>query len=271
MREGVKPETIPAQGSQRTILGVPIQISSRTKEVERLDSAFEGGVHVNLAFANSHTLGLAKRRPDYRRALEGFHVLNDGIGVDIASRIKFGERFPENLNGTDFVPYYLASSRHDLRIYLLGARPEVVEAAAGNLRKEHPRHRIVGHHNGYFKTEDAHLICGEIRRCEPDVVLVAMGNPLQEFWIEEHGARTGAKLLFGVGALFDFKSGLTPRAPALVRRLRCEWVFRLVREPRRLWRRYIFGNAVFLKDVIFDRAPGGDGKPLTSSAAEPRS
>ena len=79
-----------------------------------------------------------------------------------------------------------------------------------------------------------------------------MGNPLQELWIDEHGAVTGATLFFAVGALLDFQAGTVRRAPAWVRRLRCEWIFRLFQEPLRLAQRYLIGNFVFLGRVLTD-------------------
>jgi alpha-1,3-mannosyltransferase len=77
-----------------------------------------------------------------------------------------------------------------------------------------------------------------------------MGNPLQELWIDRFGAKTRARLLFGVGALFDFEAGSVRRAPSWVRQLRCEWIYRLLQEPRRLVRRYVIGNLGFLFRVF---------------------
>lgn len=253
VREALGSPAIPRPSDNRVILGVRLKVSSRAKEIEMLDAAIQSGQHVNVAFANSHTLTIANASHEFRHTLQSFHVLNDGVGVDLASRIKFGERFPENLNGTDFIPHYFSSSRHPLRVFLLGARAHVVEAAAKNIQKEYPQHRIVGYHSGYFEKDATDAICDTIRESGADVLLVAMGNPLQEQWIVEHGDKTGTKLRFGVGALFDFMSGLTPRAPELVRRMRCEWIFRLALEPKRLCRRYIVENSIFLKNIVFDR------------------
>jgi exopolysaccharide biosynthesis WecB/TagA/CpsF family protein len=90
-------------------------------------------------------------------------------------------------------------------------------------------------------------------------VLVGMGNPLQELWIAEHGDKTGARLLFGVGALLDFRAGQVQRAPTWVRNLRCEWIYRLLQEPRRLARRYLVDNFVFLARVLADVRQTGRG------------
>lgn len=100
--------------------------------------------------------------------------------------------------------------------------------------------------------QDIEQTCADIRAVRADCVLVAMGNPLQEIWIDEHGDKTGATLFFAVGALLDFQAGTVRRAPAWVRRLRCEWIFRLLQEPLRLAQRYLIGNFVFLGRVLAD-------------------
>lgn len=243
--------------STRTLLGVEISVMSRDDAVDALDKAVSERCPRRVAFANAHTLRLAARSADLRRILQRFLVFNDGIGVDIASWMKFGKRFPDNLNGTDFVPHYLANTRHRLRIFLLGARPEIVRLAADRLAASYPHHAIVGARDGYFSQEaDIHAVRDEIKRSNADVLLVAMGNPLQEIWIEKHCQDLPVPLQLGVGALFDFVSGRVWRAPNWVRRMRCEWVYRLALEPRRLFHRYVIGNMVFLHLARLDRRSG---------------
>jgi exopolysaccharide biosynthesis WecB/TagA/CpsF family protein len=238
---------------ERQILGVAVRSLTRRQAISRIDAAIDTGQHLNVGFANAHSLNLASINEEYRKALQEFLVLNDGLGLDIASRIKFGRPFEANLNGTDFTPDFLARTRHNLRIYMVGTTDAVVERAARKFQARYPQHTIVGYRNGFFSgAEDAEETCRKIRSLEADCVLVGMGNPLQELWIADYGPKTGAGLLFGVGALFDFEAARVPRAPVWVRKLRCEWVYRLLQEPRRLVRRYLIGNAVFLGRVIAD-------------------
>ncbi len=238
---------------KRVLLGVPVSVFSRQQAVAFLDDAVSQRKHVKVAFANAHALTIAAHNRDLRDSLKEFCVFNDGLGVDIASRIMFGHRFPDNLNGTDFIPYYLTRSQHGLRIYLLGGTPEVVETAAAWFRSQYPRHEIVGMHQGYISDKDDAGICADISAAQADIVLVSMGNPIQERWIARNAEATDARVLLGVGALLDFVSGRVPRAPQWVRTLRCEWIYRLVLEPKRLWRRYLIGNVVFLASVLRDR------------------
>jgi alpha-1,3-mannosyltransferase len=243
---------------RRTILGVRFEPMNRAQAVRRIDNELDSGRRLRVAFANAHTLNLATRNAAFRYALlTRFLVLNDGVGIDIASRWKFGSNFPDNLNGTDFVPHFLGTTRHRLRIFLVGSQPKVVSEAARRFAVTWPRHRIVGTCDGFFRDEaQIEELCKKIREAEADVLLVGLGNPMQELWITKYGPTTGAKLQIGVGALFDFTSGEIPRAPMWMRRLRCEWTYRLAREPRRLFSRYVVGNVIFLGHALGDRRAG---------------
>ncbi len=233
----------------RRILGVNVVAATAAEAIRHLDDRIGTGRLTKLAFLNAHASNLAARDAAFRDALSRFVVLNDGVGVDIASRVLAGRRFPENLNGTDFVPRFLRESRRRLRVFLLGGRPGVAAAAAATLRRLAPQHDYVGAQHGYFDASETEAVKARIAASRADVLLVAMGNPAQEAWIDAHAAATGAKLAMGVGALFDFLSGRTKRAPEAIRRLKLEWAFRLCLEPSRLWRRYVVGNPRFLGRV----------------------
>lgn len=234
----------------RSILDVPVRVWTCSEAIELLDRRFEQQSNTVVAFANAHCLNLACADRRVRAALRDAVVINDGIGVDLASKLLFGSAFPHNLNGTDFTPYYLQKTRHRYRVYLLGGRPGVAQRTAKVLARMCPSHQIVGCRDGYFsRTEDARM-AQAIRAAGADIVLVAMGNPDQELWLRGNLAATGCRLGFAVGALFDFVAGEAQRAPVWVRAVRLEWVYRLIREPRRLWRRYVVGNPVFILRVL---------------------
>jgi beta-1,4-glucosyltransferase len=172
-------------------------------------------------------------------------IVNDGVGMDIASLLCHGRRFRENLNGTDFTPFLFQCAAAPLRVYMVGGRPEVLIKAA-----EHVHVRlgqvVVGGCDGYDGIKDAEGLIADINQARPDLVLVALGNPIQEQWILQHRQVLDASLMMGVGALFDFWAGDKSRAPGLVQKLRLEWLYRLALEPRRLLRRYTVDICVFL-------------------------
>lgn len=239
----------------------PIRIEHLTVDeaLRHIESILDGQDHRQVAFCNAHTASNAFFDVGFRRALSNMLVFNDGVALDIASKLATGATFPGNLNGTDFVPKFLATSERGLRIYLLGAKPDVVERVAAKIETLYPRHRVVGFHHGYFSESEEAEIVAEIADHAPDVLLVAMGNPRQELFMDTHRKALNSKLVVGVGALFDFLSETVPRAPEWVRRARMEWLFRLSREPRRLARRYTLGAFAFALAMVYfqlQNAPG---------------
>jgi alpha-1,3-mannosyltransferase len=235
----------------RTILDVPVFVGTQAEAVDRIDAEYSAKKSTIIAFANANALNVAAIDDKFRKVLKGCLVMNDGIGVDAASRILFGSRFPQNLNGTDFTPSYFRNTKNSYRIFFLGSSSGIAERAAARLMEMcGGRHKIAGCQNGYSRAGDNMNIVAKILASEADVVLVAMGNPAQETWLADNLEATGCRLGFGVGALFDFLSGDVPRAPAWVRAARLEWGYRLLREPGRLWRRYVLGNPIFLFRVL---------------------
>jgi len=234
----------------KTVLGIPVISIGWDETIALLSRRLAERRFIKVTFLNAHNANVAYTDPAFARALDDFLILPDGVGVDIAARLLYGAPFPANLNGTDFVPAFLEASPRPLTVALLGASPTIAEAASERLARISPQHRLVVVHNGYFSAEEEAGIVGRIAELHPDILLVAMGVPRQELWINRHIDARHCTLPIAVGALLDFLSGTVPRAPLWVRRLRLEWAFRLSLEPRRLWRRYIVGNPLFLWRVL---------------------
>ncbi|MEI4488003.1 WecB/TagA/CpsF family glycosyltransferase [Frigidibacter sp. MR17.14] len=200
-----------------------------------------------VAFLNAHCGNVMARDPDYAATLATADmVLPDGIGVELAARMT-GRRFTANLNGTDLVPQVMAeAARRGLSVFLFGAAPGVARAAAQRLARDTPNLRIAGTRDGYEGARDTAAAIAEINASGADILLVAMGVPLQDCWLADHAHELSPRITMGVGALFDFLSGRVARAPLALRRMHMEWCWRLALEPRRLFGRYVTGNAAFL-------------------------
>jgi exopolysaccharide biosynthesis WecB/TagA/CpsF family protein len=244
----------------RHILGVDVTALSQSEAVDLIAARIATHQFTKVGFLNAHVANLAQADDHFREILRGFLVLPDGVGVDIASKALFGQKFPANLNGTDFVPHLLRSLPGKLKVGLLGAERENVDAAADRLKRIAPQHRYLVFDDGFFTAEMEPELLARLSKEKPDILLVAMGVPRQEYWIDRLDARH-ATVAMGVGALFDFLSGAIPRAPMWMRDTRLEWLFRLIVEPSRLWRRYIVGNPLFimrlLRQLVMGRKSAG--------------
>ncbi|MDH5536077.1 MAG: WecB/TagA/CpsF family glycosyltransferase [Betaproteobacteria bacterium] len=242
---GAAPRRIPPKVN---LLDVEIANISMAAALDRLVEMARGDRLQQVAFVNADCLNIAVRDPAYRDLLGGPPlVLADGIGIRQALKWFAGVGLKENVNGTDLFPQLcITAAANGLSLYLLGARPGVAAGAAEAARKLAPALRIAGARDGYFSSEEAGAVIEEINASGADIVLVAMGVPAQEFWIRSHAAALRCGVAIGVGGLFDFYSGRIARAPLWMREIGLEWVYRLMQEPGRMWRRYLVGNPLFL-------------------------
>ena len=160
-----------------------------------------------VSFLNAHNANLMLTNSALRDVLGRHLVLPDGIGVDMASLAMHGRMFPANLNGTDFVPALLTYMTTPKRVGLVGGRRDILERAREGFANHAPWHEFIAIHDGYFSDAESPAIADEIVRHKVDILLVAMGTPRQEMWIDRHIRPEHARLVFGVGALFDFMAG----------------------------------------------------------------
>jgi N-acetylglucosaminyldiphosphoundecaprenol N-acetyl-beta-D-mannosaminyltransferase len=213
------------------------------------------GSRHSVYFVNAHTLNLAAADPSYREVLNsGDLVLADGTGVRWAARLQ-GIRVIENLPGTDFVPsLFRATGDRGHSYFLLGADEGTITAAADHTGRTFAGWRCAGCHHGYLADKRlAADVVARINAAKPDVLLVGMGNPLQEQWIHEHRPVLDVPVCMGVGGLFDFWAGNVSRSPRWLRWAGHEWLWRLFQEPRKKAYRYVVGNPQFLLRVLAER------------------
>jgi N-acetylglucosaminyldiphosphoundecaprenol N-acetyl-beta-D-mannosaminyltransferase len=237
---------------------------SGTDRVELLDLAFDrvtmaAAVERCLALcgqprathtvitANASHLCMMLRDPELGRACRaGELVVADGMSVVWALRAA-GTPVPERVAGVDLMDQLLAAGgRRGLRAYFLGARREVVEALAGKCARDYPGLTVAGFRDGYFGPGDHEAIAEAIRACAPDLLFIGMPSPFKETWAERFRERLAVPVVMGVGGSFDVLAGYIQRAPRWVQRLGMEWAWRLLMEPRKLWKRYLTTNSEFL-------------------------
>ena len=200
----------------------------------------QGGPVQQIITVNPEFVWEARKNTTFRAAInQAALVLPDGMGIIWASRI-LGQPFPERVTGTDLLPRLAErSARRGYRLFLLGAAPGVAEHTARLLQQRFPGLQIADVYAGSPADADADEVLRRIRAARPDVVTVAYGAPRQDLWIRQHAQALGAAgvgVAVGVGGAYDFIAGRVARAPRWMQRAGLEWLFRLLRQPRRAWR-----------------------------------
>ena len=197
--------------------------------------------------ANASHLCMMRRDPELTLACRAGHlILADGMAVVWTLRA-LGQPVPERVAGVDLMARLLsAAAEHGLRVYFLGARREVVTALVEWSRTQHRGLEIAGFRDGYFDPNDHMGIVEEIRASKAHMLFVGMPTPFKETWCERHRQRLQVPVIVGVGGSFDVLAGFIKRAPHWVQRLGLEWFWRLLMEPRKLWKRYLTTNSEFI-------------------------
>jgi N-acetylglucosaminyldiphosphoundecaprenol N-acetyl-beta-D-mannosaminyltransferase len=195
---------------------------------------------------NAAKLVKLQRDTELRNAVASCDLITaDGQAVVWAARL-LGQRVPERVTGIDLMQALLElADRRGYRVYLLGARPAVVERCAALIRTRYPRLELCGYRHGYFTREEEDGVVAEIAEANPQLLFVALETPVKEKFLARHRDRLEIPFTMGVGGALDVMAGVRRRAPRLLQRLGLEWFFRLAQEPRRLAARYVVGNTQF--------------------------
>lgn len=211
-----------------------------------------------VSHINVHGLNVACRESWFRDFLNVADIVFcDGAGVILGARI-LGHRIPQRITYADWT-WQLAEfvESQGFTFFFLGARPGVAENAAYRLKDRFSRLRIVGIHHGFFDkmpgNSENETVIQKINVVRPNILIVGFGMPLQERWLMENWERIDANVALTGGAVFDYISGELRRAPRWMTDHSLEWLGRLIIEPRRLWRRYLIGNLLFLCRVLKQR------------------
>lgn len=240
------------------ILGVGVDPLTVEELHEKIAGYVEGGGHALVLHANAHGLNLAYRDGRLRGILDRAEVVFcDGAGVVLAARM-LGRRISGRITYADWAWRLAAlAEERGFSLFFLGARPGVAQKAAERLEERFPGLRVAGVEHGYFDRSaggpENEAVIRRINAARPDVLLVGFGMPLQEFWLAENWGKIDARVALTGGAVFDYVSGKLRRGPRFLVDNGLESVARLLVEPKRLWRRYVVGNPLFLFRVLKQR------------------
>lgn len=249
------------KNSYLKIFGVRF-LNGRMYEVIRtIDEIISNKRKKKIAFINAHYLNTAYEDLDQIKRLNRFdYVLPDGSGVSMACKL-LGYRYRENLNGTDLLPLLCKLfEEREYTMYFFGSAEKVAERAAKNFFEQFPKLKIIGFRSGYFQKQDEDAIISKINQLSPDLLVVGFGVKLQEKWVDENFDKLNCCIVAAMGGILDVYSGDAPRGHPILRKLGLEWVRRLYNEPKRLAKRYLFGNPLFLYRVAKSRFVSRNGK-----------
>ena len=208
-----------------------------------------------ITYANVHAVNLAGKIPWFKNFMnQADIVFCDGFGVKWAAEFLYGAKLYRHTPPDWF--HILAKKCVDqgITFYFLGAKQGIAQKVALQLRNEIPGLKIIGFHHGYILSEEnrkeQEYILAEINRLRPNILVLGMGMPFQEQWAMENWDQLKVNIVFPAGALFDYLSGEIYRVPKWMTDHGLEWLGRLIIEPGRLWKRYLFGNLVFVIRVL---------------------
>jgi N-acetylglucosaminyldiphosphoundecaprenol N-acetyl-beta-D-mannosaminyltransferase len=233
------------------VLGVPLALTDYERTMDWMDATIRTGGKGYVCVAATHTVVATQDDPGLRAAVKGASlVVPDGQPVVWAMNA-LGHDLTHRVYGPDLMAKYCdRSAATGARLFLYGGRNQgALVQLALNLRRRFPGVQIVGGYAPPFRPlsdEELDAVVAEINHAKPDVVWVGIGVPKQEKWMAALRERLDAPVLVGVGAAFDFHAGLIPQAPAWMQSAGLEWLFRLSKEPRRLWKRYLTYNPRFV-------------------------
>ncbi|GAB1257155.1 WecB/TagA/CpsF family glycosyltransferase [Aurantivibrio plasticivorans] len=228
------------------LFGIPIDNYSMSQAVERVSSAIQSRDQLHVGVVNAAKVVNMHRNPELAQdVLSSDMVLADGASVVWASKL-LGSPLTERVAGIDLMLEILEKGNLlGWRVYFLGATEEISEKVERFVKENYPHVVIAGRRNGYFTAEEEESIADSIGESKADVLFVAITSPKKEKFMADWAKIMNVPVVHGVGGSFDVVAGKVKRAPVLWQKLGLEWMYRLLQEPGRLWRRYLVTNSLF--------------------------
>ena len=250
----VQQEIILGTNPRITILNTTIDVLSFQETVDLVEEYVKKKIPLHLMGVNADKINELNKNERLKQIINSCGIINaDGVSVIKASKF-LGKPLPERVAGIDLMQSLIElCEKKGYSVYLLGAKQEIVENTAEILKKKYPKIKIIGIHNGYFKENDWPEISKELQDKKPDFVFVGITSPIKEYLIEFLQSDGNNCVFMGVGGSFDVISGAIRRAPLWMQKSGMEWLFRVIQEPKRLFKRYFIGNTVFIKSAIKEK------------------
>ncbi|HMW16052.1 MAG TPA: WecB/TagA/CpsF family glycosyltransferase [Pseudomonadales bacterium] len=236
------------------VIGSEISVATRDVALASIQDCLDNAAGSYACFVNAHVTVEARHDESLREAVnKATFAFPDGMPVFLTARLKSAKRV-EKISGPDFLQWVFADPQLRKRNhYFFGSTPETLEALVKRLEKVFPGCNIVGWESPPFRpVSDAELAdsIDKMVQARAELIWIGLGAPKQEVWMAKNFARLPNTLLLGVGAAFDFHAGVVRRAPVWMQKFGLEWLYRLLQEPRRLWKRYLVTNTLFVYHLL---------------------
>ena len=227
------------------LFGVDVDALTMDETLDRILELRDGGEPVQHVVLNASKVVAMSKDERLKQVIAGCPIVNaDGMSVVAASRL-LRRPLPERVTGIDLFLELVKRCADDGRsVYFLGAEDEVLDEMVRRFREQYPTLRIAGYRNGFW--DDDNAVVQQVCDAHADLLFLAIPSPRKEFWLGEHLPALGVPFAMGVGGSFDVVAGKVDRAPMWAQRSGLEWVYRVIQEPRRLWKRYLVGNTHFI-------------------------
>jgi len=238
-----------------SICNIPVDALTMEETINIINKAIVENKPIHHVVINAAKVVNAQKDADLRESIVNCDIINaDGQAIVWAAKL-LNRPLPERVAGIDLMESLvkLAAEKH-YRIFFLGAKEEVVKGVVEKYSKQFGPAIIAGYRNGYFKKEEEESVANMIATSQPQILFVAMSSPKKEIFLNTYKKQINAPFIMGVGGSFDVVSGLVKRAPVWMQKAGLEWFYRVMQEPGRMWKRYLFGNSAFIWLVLKEKA-----------------
>jgi len=232
-------------------LGIKICSIEPNELIQKIVELGLGNQKHSISYVNAHCMNISAQDIEYKNILNHIDlVYADGIGV------VFGAKFlnlslPCRITAADvFFDFCRKCSSTNLKLYFLGGRPGIAGEAASKLKQKITNLSIIGYHDGYFTDKEESIVLSDINKKQPDILVIGLGAPIQEKWVNKNFNFLNVKVFWCVGGLFDLISGNLRRGPKWMTDNNLEWLSRLIITPHKVWKRYLIGIPMFFINIL---------------------
>lgn len=236
------------------ICNIPVDVLTMKQTVEIIDKSLQNKIPIHHVVINAAKVVHAQKDEALKKSIIDCDIINaDGQSIVWASRFLY-RNLPERVAGIDLMETLVElASKKNYKIFFFGAKEPVVKSVVENYSKTYGSHIIAGYRNGYYMKEEESIIAEQIADSNADILFVAITSPKKEIFLNKYKSIINSNFIMGVGGSFDVIAGVTKRAPLWMQKAGLEWLFRVIQEPGRMWKRYLTTNSVFLYLVLKEK------------------